>query len=66
VHLSRPALAILRELAEQRAKVPMLKASPFVFVSAKGGRIESFSHMNSNSHFGMMDFVGVPRLGEFG
>jgi integrase len=45
LHLSRPAVAILRELAEQRAKVEVLKASPYVFVSANGGRIESFSHM---------------------
>jgi integrase len=45
VHLSRPAVAILRPIAEQRAKVPALAASPYVFVSAKGGRIESFSRM---------------------
>ena len=43
VHLSRPALAILRELAEQRAKVPALAASPFVFVSANGVATSSLS-----------------------
>ena len=37
----------------------MLKASPFVFVSAKGGRIESFSHMKE-----IVDKAMAEELGE--
>jgi integrase len=44
-HLSRPAAAILRPIAEQRATIPARAASQFVFVGANGGRIGSFSHM---------------------
>jgi integrase len=58
LHLSRPALAILRELAEQRANVPALAASPFVFTSAKGGRIESFTRMRELFSEGMLKETG--------
>jgi integrase len=58
LHLSRPATAIVRELAEQRAKVPALAASPYVFVSAKGGRIESFSRMRELLDEGMLKETG--------
>jgi integrase len=60
VHLSRPAVAILRPIAEQREKVPALKASPFVFVGANGGRIESFSHMKEALFKAMEEQSGAP------
>ena len=59
-HLSRPAIAILRPLAEQRGKVPALKESPFVFVGANGGRIESFSHMKEALDKAMEEEAGEP------
>jgi integrase len=59
VHLSRPAIAILRPLAVQREKVPALAASPFVFVGANGGRIESFSHMKEALDSAMTAEAGV-------
>jgi integrase len=60
VHLSRPAVAILRPLAVQREKVPALAASPFVFVGANGGRIESFSHMKEALDSAMTAETGEP------
>jgi integrase len=60
VHLSRPAVAILRPIAEQREKVPALKESPFVFVGANGGRIESFSHMKERLDEAMGQEAGGP------
>jgi integrase len=60
LHLSHPAVQILRELAEAREKVSMLKASPYVFVSAKGGRIGSFSYMKEKIDEAMTAEVGEP------
>jgi integrase len=60
VHLSRPAVAILRPLAEQREKVQALKESPFVFVGANGSRIESFSHMKEALDAAMAAEAGEP------
>jgi integrase len=60
LHLSRPAVAELRELAAQRATVPALKASPYVFVGANGGRIESFSHMKEKLDEAMAEEAGGP------
>src|SRR5262249_18528809 len=56
--LSQPAVAILRPLAEQRADVPALAASPYVFVGANGGRIESFSHMKEKLDEAMAEETG--------
>ena len=59
MHLSRPAVAILRPLAEQREKVPALKASPYVFTGANGRRIESFSHMKEVLDKAMEEEAGI-------
>jgi integrase len=58
VHLSRPAITVLRPIAEERATVPARKVSPYVFVGANGGRIESFSHMKEAIDKAMKDESG--------
>jgi integrase len=60
VHLSRPAIAILRPLHEQRATIPARAASPYVFIGANGGRIESFSHMKEALDKAMEEESGEP------
>jgi integrase len=59
IHLSRPAFAILRPIAEQREKVQALKESPYVFVGANGGRITSFSNMKLALDKAMEEEAGV-------
>jgi integrase len=57
VHLSRPAVVILRELQEHRANA---RAAPYVFVGADGGLIESFSHMKEKLDEAMEAEFGEP------
>jgi integrase len=47
VHLSSPAMAILRALHEQRQRIEMLQNSPFVFVSSVGKRFVDFARLKS-------------------
>jgi integrase len=58
-HLSRPAVAILRPLQEQRETIPTRAVSPYVFVGANGGRIESFSHMKEAIDAAMTADAGI-------
>jgi integrase len=59
-HLSAPAAAFLCEIAEQRAKVPALAASPYVFVGANGGMIRGFSQMKVLLDAAMEEETGEP------
>jgi integrase len=54
LHLSKPALAILRELAKQRAKIEMLAKSPFVFTT-NGRRFTIFSWLKESIDEAMGD-----------
>jgi integrase len=60
VHLSRPAVAILREIEGQRPSHTVRAASDFVFIGADGGRIESFSHMKERIDEAMEAETGEP------
>jgi integrase len=60
VHLSRPANAILRPLQDERPNHPARAASPYVFIGANGGRIESFSHMKEAIDAAMEEEAGEP------
>ena len=58
LHLSKPALAILRELHEQRARVEALAASPYVFATVDGSKIEHFQHMKERLDAAMAEELG--------
>jgi integrase len=60
VHLSRPAVAILRPLEEQRPNFPARAAAPYVFVGANGDRIGSYSHMKEALDKAMAEEAGEP------
>jgi integrase len=60
VHLSHPAVVILRELQEHRVNVLARAASPYVFVGADGGKIQSFSHMKEKLDEAMEEELGKP------
>jgi integrase len=58
VHLSDPALAILRELHEQRERVEALRASPYVFTSS-GKRFVDFARLKDRIDAAMAEELGT-------